>query len=395
MSENEKLKSMIKESEIYRKQGLLKESKEIYEKALVLIQKNKDFSKNTELVDAVKDKVEDLESELLEIEALPETPDLPPELQDLISKLFAFSKDKDMAALEGAVALAKFGQYEKALEEFQRLIRDGSRSDIQKEMVEMSQHFNSIVKELSESYKSIREQSVQLFKYAKELSDSYQKIRQEEELRDKLSRYVGKNLVERLMKSKDGVLFENERKEVTILFADIRSFTTLSERMPAEEVVSMLNEFFSAMVDIIFKNSGTLDKFVGDQLMAVFGLVPSQKNTPYDNAIRAAVEMQHATEELMKVRNQRGLEPFEIGIGIHTGTAIVGNVGSRNRMDYTVIGDCVNVAARLQQMAKGGEIIIGEETHSKRIATFRTKKRGEIKLRNKGEAVICYEVLRK
>lgn len=394
MSENEKLKSLIKESEIYRKQGLLKESKEIYEKALVLIQKNKDFSKNAELVDAVKDKVEDLEGELLEIEALPETPDLPPELQELIGKLFAFSKDKDMAAIEGAVALAKFGQYEKALEEFQKLIRGGSRGDIQKEMVEMSQHFNAIVKELSESYKSIREQSVQLFKYAKDLSDSYQKIREEEELRDRLSRYVGSNLVERLMKAKDGVLFENERKEVTILFADIRSFTTLSERMPAEEVVSMLNEFFSAMVDIIFTNSGILDKFVGDQLMAVFGLVPTKKSTPYDNAIRAAVEMQHATEELMKVRNQRGLEPFEIGIGIHTGTAIVGNVGSRNRMDYTVIGDCVNVAARFQQLAKGGEIIIGDETYSKSLATFRTKKRGEIKLKNKADPVICHEILR-
>ncbi|MBW2207076.1 MAG: adenylate/guanylate cyclase domain-containing protein [Deltaproteobacteria bacterium] len=394
MSENEKLKSLIKESETYRKQGLLKESKEIYEKALVLIQKNKDFSKNTELVDAVKDKVEDLESELIEIEALPEIPDLPPELQDLITKLFAFSKDKDMAAIEGAVALAKFGQYEKALEEFQKLISGGSRGDIQKEMVEMSHHFNAIVKELSESYKSIREQSVQLFKDARELSDSYQKIREEEELRDRLSRYVGSNLVERLMKAKDGVLFENERKEVTILFADIRSFTMLSERMPAEEVVSMLNEFFSAMVDIIFKNSGILDKFVGDQLMAVFGLVPTKKSTPYDNAIRAAVDMQHATEELMKVRNQRGLEPFEIGIGIHTGTAIVGNVGSRNRMDYTVIGDCVNVAARFQQLAKGGEIIIGDETYSKSLATFRTKKRGEIKLKNKAEPVICHEILR-
>jgi class 3 adenylate cyclase len=299
-----------------------------------------------------------------------------------------------MAAIEGAVALAKFGQYEKALEEFQRMIREGSRGDIQKEMIEMSEQFNAIVKELSESYKSIREQSVQLFKYAKDLSDSYQKIRQEEELRERMSRYVGKNLVERLMQSKDGLLFENERKEVTILFADIRSFTKLSERMPAEEVVSMLNEFFTAMVDIIFKNSGTLDKFVGDQLMAVFGLVPTPKNTPYDNAIKAAVEMQHATEELMKVRRQRGLELFGIGIGIHTGTAIVGNVGSRNRMDYTVIGDCVNVAARLQQVAKGGEIIIGEETYSKRIATFRTKKRGGIKLKNKAESVNCYEILR-
>ena len=394
MSENEKLKSLIKESEIYRKQGLLKESKEIYEKALVLIQKHKQLAKNTELVDAVKEKVETLESELLEIEALPETPDLPPELQELISKLFAFSKDKDMAAIEGAVALAKFGQYEKALEQFQKLIREGSRTDLQREMVEVSQQFNAIIKELSESYKSIREQSVQLFHYARELSQSYQKIREEQELRDRLSRYVGKNLVERLMEIEDGVLFDNERKEVTVLFADIRSFTSLSERMWAEEVVSMLNEFFSAMVDIIFKNNGILDKFVGDQLMAVFGLVATDRSSSYDDAIQAAVQMQDATEELMKVRIRRGLEPFEIGIGVHTGVAIIGNVGSRNRMDYTVIGDCVNVAARLQQMAKGGEIIIGEETYSKSARNFQAKKRGVIRLKNKAEPVISYEVLR-
>jgi class 3 adenylate cyclase len=166
-------------------------------------------------------------------------------------------------------------------------------------------------------------------------------MKEDDDLREKLSRYVGKNLIDRLMKSRS--LFGNERREDDS-FADIRSFTSISESMPAEEVVSMLNEFFSAMVDITFRHNGILDKFVGDQLMAVFGNVSSGSSTPYDDAIRAALKMQEATRKLMVLRTQRNKAVFQIGIGINTGEAVLGSVGSRNRMDYTVIGDCVNVA---------------------------------------------------
>jgi class 3 adenylate cyclase len=204
---------------------------------------------------------------------------------------------------------------------------------------------------------------------------------------------VGKNLIERLMKSKGRFLFGNERKEITILFADIRSFTSISESMPAEEVVSMLNEFFSAMVEIIFRHNGILDKFVGDQLMAVFGIVSSASSTPYDDAIRAAIKMQEATRKLMVLRAQRNKAVFQIGIGVNTGEAVLGSVGSRNRMDYTVIGDCVNVAGRLQQLAKGGQIILGEQTYLKSQGQFRMKRRGSVKLKNKAKSIKCYEVL--
>ena len=155
----------------------------------------------------------------------------------------------------------------------------------------------------------------------------------------------------------------------------------------------MLNQFFSIMVEIIFNNNGVLDKLVGDQLMAVFGLIHSDKPAPYDS-VKAGIEMQNATEELMKERSKGNKETFEIGVGINTGNAIVGNVGSENRMDYTVVGDCVNVAARLQGIAKGGEIIIGEETFSQIHSDFSIKKKGEIHLKNKVKPVICHEVLR-
>ena len=253
------------------------------------------------------------------------------------------------------------------------------------ELSDIADNFNSILKELYDVRREIKEQSVQLMVYSKNLSLSYQRIKEEEKLRDMLSRYVGDDLVKKLVDSKSEVFLENERMEVTILFADIRSFSIFSERMEAEEVVSMLNRFFSIMADIIFRNNGILDKFVGDQIMAVFGLVPSENSGPYD-AIHAAIEMQDA------IQNK---ETFEIGIGINTGSVIVGNVGSENRMDYTVIGDSVNVAARLEQMAKGGEIIVGEKTYSQTQNLFRIQEKSEIYVKNKIEPVTCYKVLRR
>jgi class 3 adenylate cyclase len=155
----------------------------------------------------------------------------------------------------------------------------------------------------------------------------------------------------------------------------------------------MLNEFFSTMVDIVFKNNGILDKFLGDQLMAVFEPRLSENNAPYD-AVKSAIEMQEAIEALMKERDKQKKETFEIGIGINTGNSIVGNVGAENRMDYTVIGDSVNVAARLQQLAKGGEIIIGEQTYRQVKNRFRIEKKGEMSVKNKNELILCYRVLK-
>jgi len=137
----------------------------------------------------------------------------------------------------------------------------------------------------------------------------------------------------------------------------------------------------------------TLDKSVKDEIMSVFGLISSENSAPY-GAIKAAIEMQDATEDLMKARAKQDKETFEIGIGINTGSAIVGNLGSENRMDYTVIGDTVNVAARLQQIAKGGKIIIGEQTYRQTQGRFHMQKKGKLRVKNKTEPVMCYEVLR-
>ena len=271
--------------------------------------------------------------------------------------------------------------------------KDHIRIEADQELSDIANDFNTLLKKLDGVDREVKEQSVKIMKYALDLSDTYERLQREEKLRDRMSRYVGENLVEKLINSKEIAFPEDERKEVAVLFADIRSFTTIAEDMDAQTIVSMLNEFFDSVVDICFQNNGILDKFLGDQLMAVFGLITSENDASYD-AVKSAIKMQDATEALMKVRDNQKKQTFEIGIGINTGLVVVGNVGSKNRMDYTVIGDSVNVAARLQQIARGGEIIIGEQTYHQTQDWFRTNKKGEISVKNKTEPVICYNVLR-
>jgi adenylate cyclase len=262
------------------------------------------------------------------------------------------------------------------------------------EITDIAAHVNSVIVKLQEAQRGIKDQSVQLMLYARDISESYKKIKEEIELRNRLSRYVGENLVEKLIHSQDEVFLDDERKEVSILFADIRSFTTIAEKMAAEQVVALLNEFFNLMVDIVFQHHGILDKFIGDQLMATFGLMPSENHHSFD-ALSSAMAMQDATEALMSKRATQGKETFAIGIGINSGSAIVGNVGSENRMDYTTIGNMVNVAARLQQIAKGGEILMGEDTYLQVKGQCSIRKKGKISVKNKAEPILCYECVRR
>ena len=317
---------------------------------------------------------------------------------DVTDTVVTFSALALFSILTGFILLRKSSNQLINLSKKTGIAKDGESNGpikikADQELSDIAENFNAILNKFNSVDRDMKEQSIQLMSYARDLTQSYKRTKKEEELRSRLSRYVGEHLVEKLINSKKGAFLENERREVTILFADIRSFTSISERMAAEDVISMLNQFFSVMVDIIFKNNGILDKFVGDQLMAVFGIISSDSSAPYD-AVKTAIEMQDASEDLMNLRRKQDKETFEIGIGINTGSTIVGNVGSENRMDYTVIGDSVNVAGRLQQMAKGGEIVIGEQTYVHIKNRFRIEKRGEISVKNKREPVICYNVLR-
>jgi len=261
--------------------------------------------------------------------------------------------------------------------------------NVEGELQDIASNFNSVVAQLNEANRDIQSRGLQLQAFASDLSESYEHLERENRLRNQLCRYVGKDLVDKLMVSGDSQLLKNERKDVTVMFADIRYFTALSEHMEPEDVVAMLNEYFSIMTAILFKYNGMLDKFVGDQLMAVFGHISSEKSGARA-AVRAALEMQRATTFLMKERAKKHLPVFTIGIGINTGSAILASVGSENRQDYTVIGDTVNTAARLESHAAGHQIVIGERTCSHLPKKLPRSGRQELNMKNRSEPLGCY-----
>jgi adenylate cyclase len=179
-----------------------------------------------------------------------------------------------------------------------------------------------------------------------------------------LSRYVSPQIAADILLK--GISFSGERKPATILFFDIRNFTALSETLRAEEVVGFLNQLFTEIVDIIFEHSGMLDKFLGDGLMAVFGVPLSTGGDELD-AVKSALRIREAIVEINRFRQIESLSPVSFGIGIHSGDVVAGNVGSRKRVDYTVIGKAVNMASRVEALTKhfNTDILITQETFDK------------------------------
>jgi len=220
-----------------------------------------------------------------------------------------------------------------------------------------------------------------------------EKIREEERMRSRLERFHSPQIIETILEggqeTKDYFL---EPKDVTatIVFTDINEFTRLAEHLPPPETTILLNQYFSRMTDIVFKYDGTLDKFMGDGLMAVFGAPMARKDDPI-RAIQAAREMR---EELaLMMENEVEDRKFSIRIGINTGRVVAGNIGSPKRLDYTVIGDPVNIASRLESMAEHNQILIGEETYRFVKEKFHIKEVGPKKIRGKSEEIMVYEVI--
>ena len=218
-------------------------------------------------------------------------------------------------------------------------------------------------------------------------------ISSEKRMKSTMSRYMDPVIADQLMKKGEDFL-GGKSAEATVLFSDIRNFTTMSEELGPQGTVSFLNEYFSIMVDCIQKEDGMLDKFIGDAIMAAFGM-PIARGDDEDRAVRTAISMLVELAKWNETRKSKGMKPIEIGIGLNTGVVVSGNIGSPKRMDYTMIGDGVNLAARLESACKQyfAQIIISEFTYHKLKGTYRVREIDRVVVKGKTEPVGLYEVL--
>jgi adenylate cyclase len=218
-------------------------------------------------------------------------------------------------------------------------------------------------------------------------------IREEEVLRSRLERFLSPQVAEMIVKGSQETIdtvMEPTELTATIVFTDIIAFTQLAEQIPPRETNMILNHYFSMVTDIIFRYDGMLDKYMGDGLMAVFG-APIEQDDDAERAILAAKEIKKA---LAAMRAEQGAQKgtFDIRIGINTGRVVAGNIGSPRRVDYTVIGDPVNIASRLESIAKPNQILIGEETYETVKDKFDIKKIGPKKVKGRRAEIMVYEV---
>jgi class 3 adenylate cyclase len=226
-------------------------------------------------------------------------------------------------------------------------------------------------------------------------NDMAKGLREKEFMRDTFERYMSKQLADKLLDDMDtsSISLGGERRYVTVLFTDVRGFTSFSERMDPAEVISLLNEYFTMMVEVVVTNKGWIDKFIGDAMMVTFG-VPTKYDDDAVRAVRTGLGMQAAVRELNKKRVARGDDPVHSGIGINTGTVIAGNVGSQERMNYTVIGDAVNLAARLEPLSYEENVLISNETYMLVREHFEILEKGEVMIKGKVDPQKVYEVIR-
>ncbi|MBF0545557.1 MAG: adenylate/guanylate cyclase domain-containing protein [Candidatus Riflebacteria bacterium] len=221
-------------------------------------------------------------------------------------------------------------------------------------------------------------------------------LRREKNTLTKLFRqYVSPNLLNELLENPDSIALGGARKEAIILFADIRGFTTVCEERPPEEVISLLNRYFNSVSQKIFDNGGVLDKYIGDGLMAFFG-VPINHGNEAEKAVRSALQMKAEMGKLNADATEKQPFPFKkIGIGIHGGEVVVGNVGSEKHQEYTLLGDTVNVAARLEALSTQGEILISSWVKEKLPPErFILKPVGALKVKGRKSVVDAFEVVK-
>ncbi len=215
-------------------------------------------------------------------------------------------------------------------------------------------------------------------------------LKERDHIKSTFAHYVSHQVMDSILSSGGEIQLSGDRRRITVLFCDIRGFSTLSEKLPPEKVVKLLNEYFESMVEVVFRNKGMLDKFIGDGMMVLFG---APEDDPYqeEHAMRTAIEMQQELHRLAEKWKPEGIV-IRSGVGINSGPAVVGNIGSSRRMDYTAIGDTVNLASRLESATKdlGVEILVSEYTYIAIKGSFPLKEMGSIYVKGRTEPIQTY-----
>jgi len=220
---------------------------------------------------------------------------------------------------------------------------------------------------------------------------AHKRLAREEVARANYSRFMPEYVVKQLLENPNSFKLGGVNQKITVLFADIRAFTAFSETENPEKVVGLLNRFFSAMSEIIFAHGGTLDKYTGDGLMAIFG-APTATPGDAKNAVETAAAMQKRLVSLNVELEAEGFAPINVGIGLHTGEATVGYIGSEQRSEYTAIGDTVNIASRLESNALGGQILISDATAQESVGLFTFIPQEPLSVKNRLQPVSLFEV---
>lgn len=279
------------------------------------------------------------------------------------------------------------------------IIMQGIRSSMAVPLLYGSEIFGIMLLDSQIAANAFTEKDLQLFQnVANQAAVAIQnslyakKLQQEALTRERFQRLLSPAIAEQVLNGKVEVAKGGELRDTTVLFSDIRGFTSMSESRAAQEVVDMLNEYFEQMVEIIFRYEGTLDKFVGDEIMALYGSPVTHADDPI-RAVRTALDMLEVLGHWNVERQRRGKVPVQIGIGINTGEVVAGYLGSSKALEYTVIGDSVNTGSRLCSAAKAGQILVSEDTEKRLGGLFDLQEQPPMTLKGKMKPLRIYAVI--
>ena len=316
-----------------------------------------------------------------------------------LSEKLTVSRTITRRVMEDGVAI--LSQDAKTDEQFQgaeSIVSQGVRSTICAPLITQSGIHGVLYADRLDPFAAFRQDHLELISavgaqtaVTVETVKAHKRLAREEVARANYSRFMPEYVVQQLLENPDSFRLGGANQMITVLFADIRGFTAISENENPEKVVGLLNQYFTAMTEIIFEHGGTLDKYIGDGLMALFG-APTATPDDARNALNAAVAMQKRLVTLKGELAEQGFDRIAIGIGLHTGVATIGYIGSERRSEYTAIGDTVNLASRLESNTIGGQILISEATALAAGNIFPMIKREPLTVKNRKQAVDLFEV---